>query len=58
MNAQAAMAQETTARCGAGRGKERDELRRLVYSLSRMDERDRVLLLSMAEGMARHGAEW
>jgi transcriptional regulator with XRE-family HTH domain len=38
-------------------GKERGELRNLAKALSRMDERDRKLLVSMAEGMARRGAK-
>jgi transcriptional regulator with XRE-family HTH domain len=37
------------------RGKERDTFRMLTKALSRMDERDRMLLLSMAQGMARRG---
>ena len=40
---------------GSG-GKERSELQLLVRALSRMDERDRKLLLNMAQGMARRGA--
>ncbi len=39
------------------RGKERSELQSLVRALLRMDERDRKLLLSMAQGMARRGAK-
>jgi transcriptional regulator with XRE-family HTH domain len=39
------------------RGKERDELRKLVKALLRMDEQDRKLLVSMAQGMARRGAK-
>ena len=39
------------------RGKERSELQLLVRALSRMDEQDRKLLLSMAQGMARRGAK-
>jgi len=39
------------------RGKERDELYVLVRALARMDEGDRTLLLSMAQGMARRGAK-
>ena len=39
------------------RGKERGELRKLAKALSRLDERDRKLLLSMAQGMARRGAK-
>jgi transcriptional regulator with XRE-family HTH domain len=39
------------------RGKERDELYVLVRALAGMDERDRKLLLSMAEGMARRGGK-
>ena len=37
------------------RGKERSELQSLVRALSRVDEQDRKLLLSMAQGMARRG---
>jgi transcriptional regulator with XRE-family HTH domain len=37
------------------RGKERDELYVLVRACSRMDEGDRKLLLSLAQGMARRG---
>jgi len=39
------------------RGKERAAFRTLAKALSRMDEQDRKLLLSMAEGMARRGAK-
>jgi len=39
------------------RGKERGELQKLAKALSRMDEGDRKLLLSMAQGMARRGAK-
>lgn len=39
------------------RGKERSELQSLVRALSRVDERDLKLLLSMAQGMARRGAK-
>jgi transcriptional regulator with XRE-family HTH domain len=39
------------------RGKERGVFRVLVKAVSRMDEQDRKLLLSMAEGMARRGAK-
>jgi transcriptional regulator with XRE-family HTH domain len=39
------------------RGKERDELYVLVRALAGMDEGDRKLLLSRAEGMARRGAK-
>jgi transcriptional regulator with XRE-family HTH domain len=39
------------------RGKERVELRKLAKALSRMDEQDRKLLVSMAQGMARRGAK-
>jgi transcriptional regulator with XRE-family HTH domain len=39
------------------RGKERDAFQKLAKALSRMDEQDRKLLLSMAEGMARRGAK-
>jgi len=38
------------------RGKEREALQTLAKALARMDEQDRKLLLSMAEGMARRGA--
>ena len=36
-------------------GKEREAFQELAKALSRMDEGDRKLLLSMAEGMARRG---
>ena len=39
------------------RGKERAVFRTLAKALARMDERDRKLLLSMAEGMARRSAK-
>ena len=39
------------------RGKERSELQSLVRALSRVDEQDRKLLLSMAQGMTRRGAK-
>jgi transcriptional regulator with XRE-family HTH domain len=39
------------------RGKERSALRKLAWALLRMDERDRKLLVSMAQGMARRGAK-
>jgi transcriptional regulator with XRE-family HTH domain len=39
------------------RGKEREAFQELAKALSRMDEGDRKLLLSMAEGMARRGAK-
>ena len=39
------------------RGKERSAFRQLAKALSRMDERDRMLLLNMAQGMARRGAK-
>ena len=39
------------------RGEERDELRKLAKALLRMDEQDRKLLVSMAQGMARRGAK-
>jgi transcriptional regulator with XRE-family HTH domain len=39
------------------RGRERGEFRKLAWALSRMDERDRELLLRMAEGMARRAAK-
>jgi hypothetical protein len=37
------------------RGEERDAFQKLAKALARMDERDRKLLLNMAQGMARHG---
>jgi transcriptional regulator with XRE-family HTH domain len=39
------------------RGKEGDELYVLVRAMSRMDEQDKKLLLSMAQGIARRGAK-
>jgi transcriptional regulator with XRE-family HTH domain len=39
------------------RRKERGAFRKLAKALSRMDERDRKLLLSMALGMARRGGK-
>jgi transcriptional regulator with XRE-family HTH domain len=39
------------------RGKERGAFRALANALSRMDERDRKLLLSMAQGMARRSGK-
>jgi transcriptional regulator with XRE-family HTH domain len=39
------------------RGKERGVFQALAKALSRMDERDRKLLLNMAQGMARRGAK-
>jgi transcriptional regulator with XRE-family HTH domain len=39
------------------RGKERSAFRTLAKALSRMDEPDRKLLLSMAQGMARRSAK-
>jgi transcriptional regulator with XRE-family HTH domain len=39
------------------RGKERGELRNLAKALARMDEQDKKLLLSMAQGMARRGGK-
>ena len=39
------------------RGRERGELRKLAKALARMDEQDRKLLLSMAQGMLRRGAK-
>jgi transcriptional regulator with XRE-family HTH domain len=39
------------------RGKEREALQTLAKALAGMDEQDRKLLLSMAEGMARRGAK-
>jgi len=39
------------------RGKERSKLQSLVRALSRMDEQDKKLLLSMAQGMARRGGK-
>ena len=38
-------------------GKERDAFQTLAKALARMDEQDRKLLLSMAQGMARRGAK-
>jgi transcriptional regulator with XRE-family HTH domain len=37
------------------RGKERSAFKKLAKALSRMDVRDRKLLLNMAQGMARRG---
>jgi transcriptional regulator with XRE-family HTH domain len=37
------------------RGNERDAFQTLARALSRMDEQDKKLLLSMAQGMARRG---
>jgi len=39
------------------RGKEREAFQTLARALARMDEQDKKLLLSMAEGMARRGAK-
>jgi transcriptional regulator with XRE-family HTH domain len=39
------------------RGKERDGFHPLAKALLRMDEQDKKLLLSMAQGMARRGAK-
>ncbi len=39
------------------RGKERDAFQTLAKALSRMDEQDRKLLITMAEGMARRSAK-
>ena len=39
------------------RGKERSAFQKLAKALARMDEQDRKLLLSMAQGMARRGAK-
>ena len=39
------------------RGKERGVFQALVNALSRMDEQDKKLLLSMAQGMARRGGK-
>jgi transcriptional regulator with XRE-family HTH domain len=39
------------------RGKERGAFQKLAKALSRMDERDRKLLLSMAQGMARRSGK-
>jgi transcriptional regulator with XRE-family HTH domain len=39
------------------RGKERDAFQTLAKALARMDEQDRKLLVSVAEGMARRGAK-
>jgi transcriptional regulator with XRE-family HTH domain len=41
---------------GSG-GKERGAFQKLAKALSRMDERDRKLLFSMAQGMARRGGK-
>jgi transcriptional regulator with XRE-family HTH domain len=41
----------------ADRGKERDAFQTLAKALVRMDEQDKKLLLSMAQGMARRGAK-
>jgi len=38
-------------------GKERDVFQKLRKALARMDEQDRKLLLSMAQGMARRGGK-
>jgi transcriptional regulator with XRE-family HTH domain len=38
-------------------GKERDAFQTLAKVLARMDEQDKKLLLSMAQGMARRGAK-
>jgi transcriptional regulator with XRE-family HTH domain len=38
-------------------GKERDAFQTLAKAFSRMDEEDRKLLVSMAEGMARRGGK-
>jgi hypothetical protein len=45
-----------TLTLGLSRGKERDAFQTLAKALARMDEQDRKLLVSMAEGMARRGA--
>jgi len=47
---------ETSSLWGS-RGKERSAFRQLAKALSRMDERDRMLLLNMAQGMARRSAK-
>jgi transcriptional regulator with XRE-family HTH domain len=39
------------------RGKQREAFQTLAKALSRMDEEDKKLLLSMAQGMARRGAK-
>jgi transcriptional regulator with XRE-family HTH domain len=39
------------------RGKQRQAFQALAKAFSRMDEEDRKLLVSMAEGMARRGAK-
>ena len=39
------------------RGKERDAFQTLAKALARMDEQDKKLLLSMAQGMARRGGK-
>ena len=46
---------ETDSSLWGARRKERGAFRVLVKALSRMDEPDRMLLLSMAQGMARRG---
>jgi transcriptional regulator with XRE-family HTH domain len=38
-------------------GKERSPFQKLAKALSRMDERDRKLLVNMAHGLARRGAK-
>ena len=38
-------------------GKERDAFQTLAKALARMDEQDRKLLISVAEGMARRGGK-
>ena len=39
------------------RGEGRDAFQKLAKALARMDEQDRKLILSVAEGMARRGAK-
>jgi len=48
---------ETDNSSWGARGNERDAFQTLAKALARMDEQDRKLLLSMAEGMARRGAK-
>jgi transcriptional regulator with XRE-family HTH domain len=48
---------ETDNSLWGNRGKERGAFRTLAKALSRMDEQDRKLLLSMAQGLARRGAK-
>jgi len=48
---------ESDSSLWGSRGKERDAFQALANALSRMDERDRKLLLNMAEGMARRSGK-